>query len=248
MKEKYTSIIALPDIHYPENIPLEPILSLCKDVGGFDVVILLGDALDMTPVSHWLKDRRRKLEGKRLLRDYEGFMKDILNPLAEVNPTARFVWTIGNHEDWVEQYIDKNPEVEGLIEPHIHITLPDRREIEWVPLNRVYEVGHLAYTHGAFNNKYHSYKHVITYGNLIYGHTHTVQCYAEVSPFGRDGVHKAQSIGCLCNKSPDYMKNRKNQWVHAFNVAYVYDDGLFNDYTVHIINGRFVFNGRLYKV
>lgn len=240
------SVLALPDIHYPENISLKPILSLCEDVGGFDIVVLLGDALDMTPISHWLKDRRRKLEGKRLLKDYEGFMRDILNPLAEANPGAQFVWTIGNHEDWVERYIDYNPEMEGLIEPQHHITLPDDRKIKWIPLNDVFRIGHLSYTHGAFSNKYHAYKHVITYGNLIYGHTHTVQAYTEVSPFGRSDTHKAQSIGCLCNKSPAYLRGRKNQWVHAFNVAYVHKNGLFNDYTIHINNGRFVFNGETY--
>jgi hypothetical protein len=37
-----------------------------------------------------------------------------------------------------------------------------------------------------------------------------------------------------------------NRWVNAFGVLYVRDDGLYNLYVPVIINGKFVFEGKIF--
>ena len=36
--------------------------------------------------------------------------------------------------------------------------------------------------------------------------------------------------------NPGYLKNTANKWINAFHIAYVNDNGTFNDYTVVITN------------
>ena len=251
MSSKPTSVLTLPDLHYPENIDIKPILKMCKAEGGFDKIVFLGDAMDMTPFSHWVKNMKRTMENKRIADDYKGFNKDILEPLARANPDAEFIYILGNHENWAEMYVEYYPQLEGLVEPQHHIKLKDGREITWVEFSGIYSVGRLNFIHGTKLMKYVAYHTALEYGNVLCGHTHRLQSHAIVNPSLQTGTFKAESIGCLCKTDPDFMKRMrgaKNDWAHAFNVAYVDKlTGLFNDYTIIINDGQFIFNGKKYK-
>jgi len=52
--------------------------------------------------------------------------------------------------------------------------------------------------------------------------------------------------GCVCDLSPEYMKNRPNAWQHGFPIGYFYPNGYFDIQIVRIIEGRFIFNGKVY--
>ena len=54
-------------------------------------------------------------------------------------------------------------------------------------------------------------------------------------------------LGCLCHKNPDYLKNKPNKWAHGFAVLYVYDDGMFDVDIKRIVNGKFIYNNKLYN-
>jgi hypothetical protein len=57
---------------------------------------------------------------------------------------------------------------------------------------------------------------------------------------------KAKSIGCLCKFDMPYMKQRPSNWVNGFSVAYIRQDGTFNEYTINIVNDHFTFGNKRY--
>ena len=102
--------------------------------------------------------------------------------------------------------------------------------------------------HGHFSNKYHSAKMEDQYSHSIcYGHVHDVQFYTKVFSDDATGYHSAQSIGCLCNTAPAFMRGRSNRWVNAFALIYLQDNGSYNIYVPIIIDGRFVFANKLFN-
>ena len=75
--------------------------------------------------------------------------------------------------------------------------------------------------------------------------THDFQAYTKI--FADDiGYHTAQSIGCLCNKSPAFKWGKANRWVNAFGIIYLRESGMFNLYVPIIIEGKFVYAGKLF--
>ena len=206
--------LVLPDIHHPyhNRACMRAIFRWLKEYGKkLDHLVLLGDQMDFNTISHWMKDKKRPLEGKRLIRDYKDFDRDILTPIESyINKDCKKVFFIGNHEDWVEQAIDLNPQVEGYWEIDTNLKLTDR---DWqiIPLNESHNLGKLKLIHGYYTNEFHAKKTVQAFCcSVAYGHTHDVQEYTQVVIHSSD-VHKAHSIGCLCDKDPAYMKKRPHK-------------------------------------
>lgn len=246
-KQTSRVVFTFSDIHFPlhDDRSLACAEEILADVAP-TTVIYIGDGLQMDSVSHWLQDKRRSLEGQRLLRDYEGFNK-ILDRHQEIAPNAEFVYILGNHEDWVQQYLDLHPEMEGMLEVENGLRFRERG-FQVVPFGQVYQVGRLTYMHGVYTNEHHAKATVLAFRrNIRYGHTHDVQQHTLVSPLDVEDKITAMSIGCLCNINPQYMRLRPNRWVHSVNVAYVRPDGMFNDYTVVITRGRATFNGKDFR-
>jgi len=241
-------VVLLPDIHYPEhdNKSLEAIKMFLIDFKP-DFLVYQGDQLDMGVISHWNQDKKRQVELKRLKKDYDGFNDEVLTPFENiVGKKCKKKWITGNHEDWAKQYIDKNPQLEGIIEPEICLNL-EKRGYEIIPLNGVLKLGKLSVIHGFYWNQYHSAKHAGAFnGSVVYCHTHTVQEFMKTSPVDSDDFRTATCLPCLCNLSPEYTKGRPNSWVHGFGIVYLYPNGNFNLYRVLIINNQFIFNNTIY--
>jgi hypothetical protein len=69
-----------------------------------------------------------------------------------------------------------------------------------------------------------------------------------VSPVDIKQFYKGQSVGCLCNLNPYFMRNKPNAWVHGLDFTYLdTSDGTFADNPVIIVKNRFWANGRRYK-
>jgi len=246
---KIETVVILPDIHYPEHseASIDLVKKFIKDIQP-DTIVYQGDNLDMGVISHWNKDKKRKVELKRLKKDYEGFVQNILDPIEKLaKKNTQFVWLNGNHEDWANQYLDKNPELEGIIEPELCLGLAERG-YTFVPFNEVHKIGKLNIIHGYYTSKYHSAKTLEVFGESIcYGHLHSPQMHSKVSPMKPEVFHAAYGLPCLCDLSPDFMKKRPNSWVHGFGVVYIMPNGDFNLYPVIIVNNKFVFNGKAYE-
>lgn len=243
--------LLLPDLHHPYQNKkcLKAIFKWLREYGKkIHYLILTGDQMDFESISHWLKDKTRVLEGKRLIADYQKFDKDILTPLENyVRKDCQKIYLLGNHEDWVTQAIDRNPQGEGYWEINKNLHLKDRG---WkiIHPNGYFNLGKLTIIHGVYTNEFHAKKTVQAFCcSVAYGHTHDVQEYTQVTSLKIKDIHKAHSIGCLCDKNPDYMKNRPNKWVHAFMVVDLSPNGEFTEHTINIINGKFRWHGKLYQ-
>ena len=245
------------DIHYEDyhkstlDIVLKFLSDFKPDIYGFG-----GDQFDMNIVSHWEEGNIRGKEGKRLENIYSGFDNDILKPIEQVLPkNTEKVYMIGNHDDFIEQYLDKNPQIEGLVEPENCLKLKERgwKIVPYGTRNgkpAIYWLSHkLGVIHGWYANKYHSAKTVESAGkSIIYFHSHTFQSYTKESLIDKDDFHTGYGIGCGCNKKPSYGRGRPNRWVNGFVYGYLLPNGQFNVYPVFIIKRKAVINGKLYKV
>lgn len=238
------------DVHFPEHDDkaVDCAIKMMSDYKPHRIIIM-GDFMDMTPVSHWLKDKQRVLENKRLMKEYEGANKLLDYIVSKAGSQLKeVVYIIGNHEYWVEMYIDKHPEIEGLLEVETNIKLSSKKvKLTFVPLNDFFKLGKLYVTHGLYTNKYHAAKTLENVGkSVIYGHTHSIQMNSKAGMVD-DDKHVAMSIGCLCNKSPAYMKNRPHNWIHAVATVDVQPNGNFTPHIIPIYNGVATFNGKLFK-
>lgn len=234
------------DMHYPDHVkPLwKNLLSFVEDFEP-DVFVFGGDNMDMQPITHWVENKSRKIEGRRLKKEYEGFNADVLAPLEAVLPAdARRIFHLGNHEDWVEQYIDTHPEVEGFLEVEANLALDGWETYEYGEASKV---GKLYFTHGQYCNLHHAAKMVQTYHrNIVYGHLHTYQAATETTPLDTES-HAAVSMPCGCHLNPHYRRHAPNSWLNGFGVFYVYPNGNFQLYPVISVDGTFIApNGQLY--
>lgn len=238
--------IAAYDIHHPvhNKAAISCLFQVIKDVKP-SIFILGGDQLDMNTISTFNTKKPKLVENSRIQNDYKLFVKDIFQPLNDALPkNCKKVWLDGNHEERVDRLLDADPKLTGLIEIYNNIDLSNWTYKKY---KEVYQVGHMHFTHGLYFNRYHAEKNVRIYQkNIISGHAHTFQVYTSVSPISslpKQGI----SIGCLCDKNPDYRKNVPNRWINQFMVFYILSDGTFRYETPTILHGRMVFNGKLYS-
>jgi hypothetical protein len=239
--------VCVYDLHYPQhNSQLwQNILNLVGDLQP-DYFLFGGDNLDMEAVNHWEigKGNKRGMEGKRLRKSYDGFNVEIMDKINFLLPShCRKIWLYGNHEEWIERYIDKSPELEGFAEIERNIDLTDWEKYKYRELAKI---GKLYFTHGDSGGKYHSNKMLEMNGCCItYGHFHTVQSFTKVTAV-QCNAQMATSMPCACEINPNYMKNKPSAWVNGFGVFYIQPNGNFNVYPVISVKGHFIFNGIYY--
>jgi hypothetical protein len=239
---KFLKGLGIWDLHYPlqDTILWDNIL---KEVRSFkpDVLVLGGDNMNMTAVDHWLHDKGlvRKLEGRRVQDEYEGFTKDIMKPLERIlKSDCHKIWLDGNHENWIELAIDKNPQGEGYweIENNLHLKA---KGWEVVPYGKFAKVGKLYLIHGQYTNIYHARKTVDVYEkSIMYGHDHTYQVFTKSTPVGNE-AHSGIAVPCACGLNPDYQGNKPSAWVNGFVEFFIQTNGNFNVYPIVAINGHF---------
>jgi predicted phosphodiesterase len=212
-----------------------------------NVVIMGGDGLDCGAASHWNSNKPRLTEGLRLEKDAEDY-RAVLTGLACLDPKEKH-YIMGNHEDWVTQFVDANPAVEGLvsIEQMLHL-----EEDGWQvhPQGSVINVGKLYFMHGdtVRSSTYPARYAVDTYGRSIcFGHFHSPQSYTKVSALDSSDVHTGRSVGCLCRKDPGYGRGSPNRWAQGFLLFERAHDGFFQTYEINITEGKAIWNGRRYR-
>jgi predicted phosphodiesterase len=249
MVSKATRIAVIPDCHIPyqDEKALNTALQIIADYKP-QKVIILGDFIDCAPVSHWNRENLLEREGMRLAKDYA--KANVV--LDQIGKTCKdLVYLNGNHEDWVYQMVQRQPELEGMIEPEVGLKFEERTAKGWkikhLEYGKVYNLGKLWFTHGTYTSMNHAKKHVESYGrSIVYGHLHDVQLYTKVSPIDIEDKHIGLSLGCLSKKNPHFMRNRPNNWVHAIGLGVVRKDGTFNIDPVIISDGKASYGGVTY--
>jgi len=241
--------ILLPDIHHPhyDERVMESVNEFIFDYDP-DEIVYMGDQLSLDCISYWNKTKPLLKEGQRLMKDYNNFDSEILKVHENLTrQDIRRTFLIGNHEYRVNNYVEEHPELEEFIDIARHLDLLERGYVI-VPFNAVHKVGKLMVMHGRYWGMYHSKKTVDEFeGNVVYAHVHNPQMFTKISPVDAKGYHMATSLPCLCNIQPDYKRNAPTHWVNGFGIVeHLPATGFFNLYTIIIIEGSFMWNGKYY--
>lgn len=230
-------------------------LNLISDFRPQDLV-LNGDILDCGPVNRHIRQsgQRRHIEGLRLVEDFALAREQIIQPLGQQVP-GRKIYKKGNHEGWIDQLVDHDPEaLEGLVDNiWDHLGLDAGWELTEV--GKLSHLGKLWFAHGdRITNRTISGGPVLParaaallyLRNIRIGHFHTLQTYTMTSAVDEQLPKTAIACPCLCRKDPKYVESRPNQWVQGLLLGY-WDERGFSDYPVVIVNGKTTWNGKVYR-
>lgn len=208
-----------------------------------------GDVMDCGAISHWNKGKPRKTEGFRLLKDAEDCYRDVIQPVEALLPRdGQKAYLIGNHEAWIDDLLDTDPALEGLVDIKKLLHL-DKWQI--VEQGRSIKYGKLHFIHGdTIKGGIHCAKKAVDdYGrNIRFGHFHTLQTFTKTSPLDNELPHTGVAIPCLCSKDVGFMKRSPNRWVQGFLWGYMSPTGVpFEEHVAVIINGQMSVNGKIYR-
>lgn len=212
-----------------------------------DTIIVGGDFLDCGPVSHHTKGQPGKTEGLRLLSDAQECRANAIKPLEDLQAST-YVYITGNHERFLTDLTDVQPELEGIVDLRTLLELDERWQI--VPQGGYHHMGKLVFCHGdQLSGGDHIAKAAVVSAekSIRFGHTHQFQAYSKVSSLDIKYPRTGIAVPCLCRRDPSYGKGRPNRWTQGFLWGYSQPDGSYSDYVSVIINGQFTANGKNYR-
>jgi hypothetical protein len=220
-----------------------------------ETFILGGDILDCGAVSHHNKGKPRRTEGFRLLQDAVECEKNVIEEIDRlVTGRGRKVYLRGNHEDWLEDVMDEDPALDGMFDIAHLLNLKgyvNPRENWEVPeFSDVVREGKLHFIHGheVSGGEHVAKSAVVNYERSIrFGHHHTYQTYTKTSAVDQKLAKTGTAVPCLCSKGPKYGEGKPNRWVQGFNFGYIEPNGTFTDFIAIILEGKFHWNGKVYR-
>ena len=241
-------ILTCFDIHTPYHIPLKPVLDFCSDTQP-DVVQFAGDTTSAESCN-WRKiTKGLKRDVETVEEDYNILKRVVLDPFNKAKPRkATMVYHIGNHEGWFYEAMAMDTRAGHKYGVEDNVDLK-KYNMRLIPENGITNWGHLYFTHSTYLNDSHAKKTALTYRKcLLYGHSHDLQSYTIHSPIDEREKILAKSCGCLCHRNPEYLEGKPNKWINSFNLAYIRQDGTFNEFDIIVTDNKFTApNGKVYR-
>lgn len=211
----------------------------------------IGDLMNCAAMSRHNKAKQKIKVYNPIEQDFEA-ADTYWKMLEQINPKADKYYIEGNHEFWVSQYAEENPEVGSDYDIEKRLNLK-KRGIQFYPYEKQrvkpLKLGKLDLVHGWYCNKHHTGKtSEETTRNIIYGHTHDVQ---ESTKKGLiTGRHTAISIGHLTDersRAMGYLRTPTN-WMKAFAIVqFDTESGHFDIEVKRIPDYKFFWSGKLWK-
>jgi len=203
---------------------------------------LLGDISDFYSISRFVKDPSRKED----LQDDLDQTKVFLAEVRDAAPSARLIYSEGNHEFRLRKYLASEAKALALLRDLRleHLLSFDQLRIRFQPHDQPYRIGSLLFTHGSLIRKWSgdsARAHYEKYGTcVIHGHTHRLGAF-----YHRDvnDIHAGWENGCLCSLNPDYAT--APDWQHGWSVVWTYGD-YFHVEQIAIVKGRYNYHGKIY--
>lgn len=248
-KEGLKKVLLLADVHLEADIPVSNAYKLMKQFAQYikpDLVVIMGDFINFDTISKFNIDKPRIVENKRLAKDIA-----LANEELDFwcNLADEVVYIEGNHEFRLQHYLDKNPSLEGLLDLPLMLKFNERKNLTFVEINLEYQIYNtkLYVVHGAYHNIYHTKKHLDTYNlpHLVYGHLHHKQVHTKTT---RTTNYTCESLGCLCDLNPMYLRNKPSKFQNGFGFAYVdWSTQQHTFYNIIIDDNQFIFEGKIFK-
>lgn len=244
--------VILADIHYPEHddAAFRAVLTfLKKNRKQIASVTLLGDAMDCGNISRHAEGKPRLKKRGGWKEDLDGFAEDILDRIDEcLSPGTKKVYLSGNHEQWIQDLLDKQPELEGLLEIPELLKLKEKGW-EWKDVGGHIERAGFILLHGdQIGSGIHVAKKAgdLVNGNVIMGHVHRLSMFSRAALVTETKKHLAATLPCLCTIAPKYAKGQPNAFVVGFGVLEEFAINRANLYTPVVMGGVFSYGGVIY--
>jgi len=228
-----------------------------------DHIVQGGDFLTLDSLSGWDAHKARLKERQRYRDELDSACEAIsllTKPLQLKQEQQRrdkkriykpsVYWLDGNHEQWVEGYLDRFPETEGLLELDRFITLPDSlfSSVVKVPYKDTVGVGGIAFTHavigrtGPISSVYLCRRALaeVHCSSVVFGHTHTFQIH-ETEKIHWDGSkrkHVALNGGCFFEETPRYSRGNTNNYWRGVFLIHTNDDDPKQPFDIEAISMR----------
>lgn len=237
--------VVLGDTHspYQDNEVVEGVEHFLGEIKP-DYLFYNGDLNDFYQVSDFSKDPARLA----YLQDDIDVTTSMFKRHRDLLPEAKLVFIEGTHENrWFKYLQDKAPAVSklrGSSIPALYnlkgLGIEHALFERGVLVNQTFLIihGDIVSKHSGATAKAHYEKNG---GSGICNHTHRLGSFFHRSRFGTFGWWEN---GCLCQLNPDWVINPN--WQQGFSVISFEDTGRFFVEQVPIIDGRFIYGGKLY--
>jgi len=199
-------------------------LKICEDFKP-DVRVSLSDGLDFYAVSKYDKDPSVMKDGG--LQTEIDVWKRCQREWISASPGARVVSIIGNHENRLERYLWRHPELYGLEALKLE-NLLDFSSLGIEDVKKEVFFPDLRITHGSYVRRHSgaSAKAELEAdfysSNILSGHTHRGGTHYATT---RKGVVSASECFCLCDLDPPY--DPSPNWQQGITLATIHNDTPF---------------------
>jgi len=247
---KILTAVSVFDTHYPEwDARVWAAARNFIKRNRVDIVVLGGDNLHCESISHHSKGKGQYRTLGQMKRELDGFKKEVLDPLYRVvRKDTMLVWLTGNHEDWLRQMFEEEPQLAGLIDFPSYLGLRDR----WIVKGQGdhFKFGKLKWIHGdvvpgsgvnAVRNALNIYVE-----NLVMGHGHGANSASKVLPHSKGQKWQSWMIGSAGSLDSKYLRGKPTGWINQIAITEFRARGFFNMYPVTMFNGQFSYGGKLY--
>lgn len=237
----------IPDVHAPYHHVKDFNLAV-KAVRLWkpDVMVVMGDFLDMDSVSSYPKVRGRRLT----LKEEMDAALPVFQQLDDLKaPTNIFLE--GNHEYRFDRYIREHAgQLDGLIDVQHLLKMDQRPRWRWVPYGEAYRLGELMMTHdiGRAGATVARQQRLDSGENIVCGHSHRLQ--VDYGGMAHGPVHVSASLGWLGDPEAITYRHRatvQRDWTRGFATAIFHANtsGLFHLRIHPIVKGTVELDGRI---
>jgi len=254
MIKKYRKVMVTGDYHIPfEDKKAYSIMKQYAKDYKPDIFVINGDLIDFYTISRFDSNPERKISFKKELE----LGRKCLTEIRDILPNADIYYLEGNHENRLQHFIWRNPELDGLEELALTNLLQlEENDIKFVGVDRDYwrkDTGHLiigktiimhgdSRLNGASYSKYSGYSAKNTLmnlqSNIVINHTHRLGQIYHSTPYsdliGIEG-------GSLCQKTGTA------NWQQGFVTFEVYRSKMVNPKLHKIDNGILYEDGSRYR-
>lgn len=211
-----------------------------------DYIIDMGDSVSLSSISHWDMNKKLKMEGERYKADIDAGRESydrLFRPLEKLQRTFRkqkskiyrpqFDKMDGNHEGWVDRYLEQNPSMSGYINLSRDLGLTERGIIPYPYRERLFRHA-INYMHAplAGNDQPISglhvpYKALGRFNNHIaFGHYHRFEV-ATTRRTDHDSPIRAISCPCFFDGQPHYLSPNAPCAINRGVLLITQDESLF---------------------
>jgi hypothetical protein len=242
-------MVWMPDTHFPDHDEkaVGALIKFLKDYRPHGLGHI-GDFMECGTVSHWDPQKNNILEFITEL----GGARELMGKIKKAaRPTHEF-FCVGNHEYWLDQFLEmKIPGIQQAIKDETGYNFSSdgvggSLMKDSIPHNEILQIGHACFTHGFYTGTHHAKKMLEVLGtNIFYGHTEDQQKHSSVTI---RGMLQAQSIGTLRSEEKvTFLRKKPTNWISGFLILEFTYDGSFTAYTPAIVDGKFIYNGKIYR-